>query len=167
MAKAKRASIPVPETLTVETLRQAVHTNGSAYATVMLGLWATKVGIENCGELYIELDRVYWAERRLADSGPWEAIVPGDEGYFEDWDSPKAVAYRETKRLKEKADRAARMAAWKQQQDDMAAAVEGQLLKMNFSPSLTTAEEAIYNLGLELGGTADRIARAIIEARGT
>jgi hypothetical protein len=167
MTKAKRISIPAPETLTVETLREGAHSKGSAHATLMLGLWATKVGAKNCGELYIELDRVYWAERRFTDSSPWEVLMPGDEGYFDDWDSAEAVAYRETKRLKEETEREARMAAWKKEQDDMAEAVGGQLLKKNASPSLTTAEQAIYDLGLELGGTADRIARAILEARGT
>jgi hypothetical protein len=167
MTKTKRISIPAPDTLTVGTLREAAHSKGSAHATLMLGLWATKAEATNCGELYIELDRVYWAERRFIDPTPLEVLMPGDEGYFEDWDSPEAVAYRETKRLNEKIERETRMAAWKKERDDMADAVGGQLLKKNASPSLTTAEQAICDLGLELGGSADRIARAILEARGT
>jgi hypothetical protein len=165
MTQTKRISIPAPETLTVEMLTEAAHSKGSAHATLMLGLWATKIGVHNCGELYIELDRVYWAERRFTDPSDWRLIEPGDEDYFEDMDSPEAVAYRETKRLKEKAEREARMAAWKKKEDDMAEAVVGQLLKKNASPSLTTAEQAIYDLGLELGGTAHQIARAILQAR--
>lgn len=166
MTRTKRISIPAPEMLTVEMLTEAAHSKGSAHATLMLGLWATKVGVHNCGELYTELDRVYWAERRFTDDPlGWRLIEPGDEDYFEDMDSPEAVAYRETKRLKEKAEREARMAAWKKKKDDMAEAVGGQLLKKNANSSLTTAEQAIYDLGLELGGTADQIARAILQAR--
>jgi len=167
MTQTKRISIPAPETLTVEMLTEAAHSKGSAHATLMLGLWASKVGLQNCGDLYIELDRVYWAERRFTDNSGWRLIEPGDEDYFEDWDSPEAVAYRETKRLKEKAEREERMAAWKRKEDDLRDAVGGQLLKNNASPSLTTAEQAIYDLGLELGGTADQIARAILQARST
>lgn len=42
MAKMERVSIPAPERQTVEMLREAAYSNGSAYATLMLGLWATK-----------------------------------------------------------------------------------------------------------------------------